>query len=169
MDGACVVLYFERTTDFELIRQITIHPKLYPHLSDDFSPAPENFQPVQHENFVYLLVHDGHEPLGYFGLHPHTTTLWEVHTVLLPSAWGETAKEAAKGGTQWVWDNLSCIRLITNVPTCNRIALRFAQSSGMEQFGINPDSFVKGNKVYPMVMLGVSRPGIESMRGESCP
>lgn len=151
-----------------MIREITTHPKLYPHLSDDFSPAPEDFQPVEHENFVYLLVKDDDEVLGYFGLHPHTTTLWEVHTVILPSAWGERAREAAKVGTQWVWDNLPCIRLITNVPTCNPIALRFAKSSGMELFGMNQDSFVKQNLVYPMAMLGVSRPGIESLRGNKC-
>jgi len=162
-------LAFSRTTDYELIRKIATHPKLYPHLRDDFSPPPEQFEPVKSDNYVYLLVQDGYEILGFFGLHPHTTTLWEVHTVLLPTAWGQRAKEAARGGAQWVWDNLPCTRLITNVPTCNRVAKRFAESSGMIEFGVNIDSYALGGKVYPMVMLGVSRPGIESVRGEPCP
>ncbi len=161
-------LILERSTDYQLIRTIVTHPKLYPHLTDDFSPSAEDFRPVEHETYAYLIVRDGDELLGLFFFHPHTASIWEVHTCLLPGAWGDRGKEAALLSRQWVWDNLTCIRLITNVPSYNRLALRFAQAAGMEQFGVNPDSFVKGNKVYPLLMLGVSRPGIEEHRGESC-
>lgn len=162
-------LIVERTKDYNLIRTIVTHPKLYPHLCDDFSPPPEKFEPVQNDSYVYLLVRDGDDLMGFFGLQPHTTTIWEVHTCLLPGAWGDRGKIAAEMGRQWVWDNLPCIRLITNVPTYNRLAMRFAKAAGMMEFGTNPDSYVRGGKVYPMVMLGVSRPGIDAHRGEACP
>lgn len=162
-------LILERTQDVQLIRTIMTHPKLYPHLTDDFSPAPEDFQPVEHDSYIYLLVRDGDDLLGLFFFHPHTVSIWEVHTCLLPGAWGERGKAAAISSREWIWENLPhCLRIITNVPTYNRLALRFAQTAGMEQFGKNPDSFVKSNKVYTLLMLGVTRPGIEALRGESC-
>ncbi len=158
---------FEPTQDMALVKQIITHPKLWPHLSDDFSPPPEDFEPIQAQGIVYLLVLDGEQVLGCFILHPHSAIIWEVHTCLLPEAWGRS-EEATKGGTEWVWSNLNCIRLITNVPTINKLALRLAKHSGMQEFGCNPDSFAKGGKVYSMSMLGVSRPGTESLRGEEC-
>lgn len=158
---------FERTYDMNIVKKIVTHPRLWPHLSDDYSPPPEDFDPPESNSIVYLLVTEANRTLGCFILHPHTDVLWEVHTCLLPEAWGRS-EEATKGGTEWVWNNLNCIRLVTYVPVTNKLAARLARRSGMEQFGCNPDSFIKGGKVYPMFMFGVSRPGIESSRGELC-
>lgn len=158
---------FAPTGDMALVKSIITHPKIWPYVSDDYSPPPEDFSPPQAEGITYLLVSEDNEDLGCFILHPHSSTTWEVHTCLLPVVWGRS-DEATKGGTEWVWANLPCLRLITNVPTPNKLALRLAKRSGMCQFGLNPDSFVKGGKVYAMFMLGISRPGIESMRGDPC-
>lgn len=158
---------FEPTQDMALVKKIITHPKLWPYLSDDFSPPPEQFEPAQAEGIIYLLVSEENRTLGCFLLHSHSAIVWEVHTCLLPEAWGKS-EEATKGGTEWVWSNLPCMRLITNVPNNNKLALRLAKRSGMQQFGCNPDSFAKAGKVYSMAMLGISRPGIESLRGESC-
>src|SRR6185369_16871555 len=79
--------------------------------------------------------------LGLFLFHPHNSICWEVHTCLLPAAWGERATRAGKGVVQWIWKNTPCLRIITNVPAYNRLAYRFALRCGMTEFGRNRGSF----------------------------
>lgn len=150
---------FEPTNDMQLVKQIVTHPKLWPYLSDDFSPDPESFEPIQAPGIIYLLVRDGEAVLGCFVLHPHSAIVWEVHTCLLPAAWGRS-EEATRGGTEWIWANLNCVRLITNVPVSNPLALRLAKRSGMEEYGRNPHSFMKHGKTETMVLLGITRPNV---------
>src|SRR5690348_5923576 len=128
---------FERTRDYELVRQIITHRKLYPWVSYDFSPKPEDFQPVQSEVVWYILAkHSDGTLLGCWILAPQNAVCWEVHTCLLPVAWGSRAQQAARGCIQWVWANSPCLRLVTNVPMYNRLALRFAEAAGLVRFGV---------------------------------
>lgn len=163
MQAVASRILVEPTQDLQLVQRIITDPRIYSHVSDDCSPKPEDYQPPA--GAVYLLVQDGDELLGCFIFHPHTVTVWEVHTCLLPNAWGDRAKESAALAAQWVWQTLPCTRLITNVPDCNRLAYRFALEAGMEPFGTNPDAYLKNGKLYAMHMLGLTRPGIESLRG----
>jgi hypothetical protein len=39
------LIRFERSLDYEKIRGVVTHPRLYPHLSDDNSPAAEDYYP----------------------------------------------------------------------------------------------------------------------------
>jgi hypothetical protein len=59
---------------------------------------------------------------------------------------------------EWIWHNTPCRRLITNVPADNRLAFQFALSAGMEPYGKNEDSFLKGGKLLDQICLGISRP-----------
>jgi hypothetical protein len=154
------MLTFARTTDMALVRSILTHPKLYPHLADDASPRPEDFEPIDHPAILYLLVSRGGIPLGVFMLIPQNAATLEVHTALLPSAWGSAAIEATKRGTEWVWENTAFSRVVTNVPAYNRLALRLAERSGMKRFGINERSFLKNGQLYDQIMLGISRPEV---------
>ena len=36
---------FEPSTDYDLIRSIFVHPRLYGRLGDDYSPAPADYRP----------------------------------------------------------------------------------------------------------------------------
>ena len=149
------MIHIERTNDLELVRSILTHPKIYPHISDDFSPAAEDFLPPA--SAVYLLARDGAEVLGLWLVHPHNTVCWEVHTCLLPTAWGARARAAAQAAIAWMWQHTSARRLITNVPTPNRLALRFAKQSGFIEFGRNPDSFQKDQILHEQILLGISK------------
>lgn len=148
---------FERTKDPELIRSVLTHPKVWPHITDDFSGSPESYEPPMHEAIVYLTVLDGDRLLGLFMFHPHTRICWEVHTCLLPHCWGVRAAEAAKGAAEWMWANTEAQRIITSVPAYNRLALRFAERAGMKQWGVNGKSFQKGGVLHDQIMLGLSK------------
>ena len=147
----------ERTFDYSLVREVMTHPKVWPHVTDDGSPPKEAFRLIESDYVIYLLAKDGDEVLGVWVLVPHNTVCYEVHTCMLPSAWGARAREAALIAIQFVWGCSSCARLVTNVPEYNRLALRFAKAAGMTEFGRNPRSFLKDGKLWDQIMLGISK------------
>lgn len=146
-----------RCYDTELIRETIAHPKLYQHLSDDGCPDAEDFTVKLVDSMYYMAACDGDRYLGLFLLHPHNYVCYEVHTCLLPEAWGGTAIECGKAVVRWVFDNTPCQRLITNVPKCNRLALRLARNAGMSEFGVNEKSFMKNGVLHDQIMLGISK------------
>lgn len=174
------MIRFERTRDTEMVQRIMTDRHVYPFIRDDFSPAADDYQPVMGEHVWYILVHDGEELLGLWALHPQNSVCWEIHTCLLPHAWGARASVAARSCLEWIWRNVpNAERVVTNVPAYNRLALHFAEKGGMEQYGVNPASFLHHGKLYDQIMLGISRPVVPREtfvddfvlpeRGEPCP
>jgi RimJ/RimL family protein N-acetyltransferase len=133
------------------------HPRVYPHITDDNSPAPELFEPVDHDAIVYLHAQDEYGTLGIFMLVPQSAVCYQVHTCMLPQAWGAPARDAARLGTQWMFDHGPCRRIVTNVPEYNRIAERFARACGMAEYGRNLKSFLKDGVLYDEILLGISK------------
>lgn len=144
-------------TDLELITSAITHPRVWPRVSDDSSPLPEDFSPTLSETIVYLGAFDADQFHGLFMLHAHNAICWEVHTCLSPSAWGKFSVLFAAACVEWVFEHTACQRLITNVPTGNALALRLAKSVGMQQFGVNPRSFLKCGVALDQIMLGISK------------
>jgi RimJ/RimL family protein N-acetyltransferase len=172
------VIHFERSLDYELIRRILTHERIWPHISDDGSPPADQYRPMESELIWYVIVRDIYpdagpeEILGLWMFTPHNAVCWEVHTALLPEAWGGRAHQAARLMADWIWRNTPCRRLITNVPTTNRLALHFAVKSGMHIFGVNPASYLKHGTLCDQVMLGISKsdkpPFVEAETGLHC-
>lgn len=133
-------------------------PAVYSRMVDDFCPPAEKFQPKEFEEFLYALVYDDAQLLGLFLLTPVNGVTVEVHTCLLPCAYGSKAARAAVAMARWVWEHTLCHRIMTNVPVHNRLALRFALSAGMEIFGRNSNSFMCQGKLEDLILLGLSRP-----------
>jgi RimJ/RimL family protein N-acetyltransferase len=132
------------------------HPRIYPHMGDDGCPPAESFQPVEHPSIWYVLAIDGGQLLGLFVLSPQTSVCWEIHTCLLPIAWGKRAQEAFRGVVQWTMRQTGCRRIVTVVPGCNRLAMKFAAAVGLQQYGLNPDSFQKHGRLWDQFLFGIS-------------
>lgn len=147
----------ERTFDYELIKHIATHPKIYPHIADDGSPSAEEFEPIRDEHIWYVLVKAGTRPVGVFTYVPQNFVCYEVHTCLLPEIWGTYSLQAAKMSIQWIFENTPCRRIVTNVPDYNRIALRFARQSGLREFGVNPKSYLHDGSLWDQHMLGIGK------------
>jgi RimJ/RimL family protein N-acetyltransferase len=165
------VIWFERSIDYELIRSIITHPKLWPYLSDDNSPAPEDWQPIRHEALWYVVVREietdaAGELLGLWMFVPQNSICWEIHTALLPSAWGERGQLASRLLAGWLWKNTPCRRVVTNVPASNGLALHFAHQAGMKIYGINEASYLKGGKLLDQICLGLTKP-VETPESEA--
>jgi RimJ/RimL family protein N-acetyltransferase len=177
------VIWFERSIDYELIRSIITHPKLWPYLSDDGSPEPEDFQPIRHEALWYVIVREveadaAGDLLGMWMFVPQNSICWEVHTALLPSAWGERGQLASRLLPGWMWKNTPCRRIITSVPSSNRLALHFAARAGMTVYGVNECSYLKNGMLCDQICLGLTQSPdweqeaqlrYERQEEESCP
>jgi RimJ/RimL family protein N-acetyltransferase len=153
------MIRFERTHDLALIRRVMTDPSVYARISDDGCPDAPQFEAADNPALWYVAVHDGSdELLGLFLFVPQNAVCWEVHTALLPLAYGPRAARAGSGVISWVWANTPCRRLMTNVPAYNRLALRYAERAGLTQFGLNPGSYLKNGVLFDQILLGVSRP-----------
>ena len=151
------MIHCERTRDYELARQIITHPRIYPWVTDDASPAREDYRPIESDAVIYLLVYDAAELLGMFLFTPQSGVCVEVHTCLLPHAWGSRATAAAAAARAWIWAHTPAARIVTSVPADNRLALRFAVRSGMLEYGRNPASIRKNGRLEDLILLGISR------------
>lgn len=149
---------FARTTDLAIVRRIMTEPTVYRNITDDGCPPASDFRPVEDSRLWYVLVSDGANVIGLFMFVPLNAATWEVHTCLLPVARGPLAHQAAWEVLDWLWRNTPCQRLITNVPAFNRLALKFAKEAGMQEFGFNPNSYLKGGKLHGQHLLGIDRP-----------
>lgn len=143
--------------DEALIASVMRHPRVFPHISDDSLPGPESLKVALNESLLFLGIYEGDDFHGLFLAHPHNAVCWEVHTCLLPSAWGARANAATQSCARWLWDNTLCERIITAVPDGNTLALNLARRAGMVVYGVNPRSIQRGGKLLGLTMLGMNK------------
>lgn len=151
-------LRVERTHDYETIRKIAIHPRIYPFIADDFSPMPSLWEPNEDENFYYLMAFKDKWPIGFAAFMPRTGICYEGHFCFLPAAWGKVALECAISMTKWMWEKTLAERLCGEIAGNNRLALSFVLSCGWEVYGVNARSWQKGGLIFDRICVGISRP-----------
>ena len=150
----------EVSDDYPQIDAIIRTPKIYRAICDDYSPAPEDYRCPRHPAITYLFVRDGNGMLmGMWMAIPLSMTRTEVHFFPLPHCWGSRAREATRTFFDWLWKiRPETNRLVANIPGSNRLALVFARSVGMSQYGLDPAAFRKGGVLYDLVCMGLTRP-----------
>ena len=147
----------ERTVDYPLLNELLRNAGLYYWISDDFSPTAEEAKVAEHTALWYILARDEGRILGFWRLNPQTGACWELHTVMPLDA---SAQVAMKQLFEWLWGETEITRIVTNVPSFNRVALRFARRVGFKQYGVNEKSYRKNGIYHDQVLFGVTRPGV---------
>lgn len=127
-------------------------------MHDDFAPDPAEFECVEHPLVSFMVVEEAGRDIGVFVVNAHSTVLWEIHEAFLPEAWGMTALRATIEFREWIWRESKCMRLFGQILKSNRLAIRFAKAAGMVEFGVHPESFMKGGKMQNQILVGISRP-----------
>lgn len=152
-------MHFERTTDYVLVREILTDPRIYPHVGDDFAPAPEHFVVNDHPAIRYVLVRHGLFVIGLFTFCPQNDICWQVHVAMRRGVLPCLTHRAGRAIIPWLWEQTPCRRLIACVPVTNRAAVRFGlRVMGLHPFGVNRKSFLKHGQLVDQVLMGSSRP-----------
>lgn len=145
----------ERTHDMELIAAIMAHPAIFRHIAEDGVERPD---PVDHPGFYWMLIRDDQDEVaGAFLVFARGAICFEMHTMILPTFWGERASRAAQALLAWAFNKTHCQKMVTSVPAYNRAALRFAIANGMRQEGINRASFLRHGHLVDQITLGITK------------
>jgi hypothetical protein len=149
------VIRIEPITNMELVRSTLTTPHIWDAMADDGFIKPEDFHPVPLIGTWWLGAWDEAEYLGLFPIYTINMTVCEAHVALLKTCGGIRAKAAGEALKLWVWSNTNFKRIITSVPSCNRLGLRYAKLAGLKEFGLNPGSWQKNGQTHDLIMLGV--------------
>jgi hypothetical protein len=149
-----MAITIERTVNYDLVRRIIVHPRMYSWLVAD--GAPSKFVILRGEFPWYVLIRDGDELLGIFILVPLNGVCWEVHACLLPNAWGVRTREACRQGIDWLAKNSPCVKVIANICSENRLALGLARRLGAKIIGVNETSILRGGQLKDQVIVGLN-------------
>ena len=147
-----------RSRDYAAIRALATHPRIFPHVCDDFTSNPDEWKPIESELVNYLLATDKEGPFGFGIFIPDTWACWKSHTGFLPRSYGVVALTAFKEMLAWMWANSQARRLVGEIERGNTLAIRFACRAGFSIYGINRQSFLKGGVLRDRVCLGISKP-----------
>lgn len=129
------------------------HPRIYPHLTHDWSPSPDDFKPNVQDSIHFLLAKLGETILGLYVCHPIISPLsWQVHHAILPSAlaWSQQIAEVVE---HYLFTKTPCETIVGFTPSYNRLALRYAKRTGCVETGRIPGGFKKDGKVCDIVVF----------------
>lgn len=118
--------------------------------TDDFAPAREAWRPIDDERIHYVLAKEGERVLTLFTLLPQNAVCWEFH---MTRAWGAPLRPFFA----WVFEHTPARRLVGAVAADNPIAIRALRRAGMQEYGRNPQSFMRGGELRDQVLFGVSK------------
>lgn len=86
-----------------------------------------------------------------------TFTLFEVHTMILKKGRGAKAISETRKAAEWIFNNTTCEKVITYIPTFNRSARVFAKIVGMRDEGVCTKSFKKNGILHDQWVLGLGK------------
>lgn len=138
-----------RATDMAAVARIINHPKVYGWVSDDCSP--EEYEPD--ERNLYIINEEG---TGVIRVDQFNGITCQVHTSTTPDI-SVPAKDFVLEAIEWGWKNTRYSKIITLVPSFNRLAERLCRSCGFKKEGVITKSFLKGYKLYDQAIYGLSK------------
>ena len=142
--------------DMELVRATLTQPHIWDAFSDDLQGDPLNFDPCIIPGALWLGAWDGPEYLGLFPAYRVNGIMCEVHVAMIKHCGGSRALRAYRAMRDWIWANTGFKRIITSVPDCNKLGLRYALLAGLSEFGLNPGGWLKNGQLHDLHLLGVS-------------
>lgn len=143
----------ERTHDMELVKSILSHDRVVDKVTDD---GCKEIAPKDEGSMWWLAVYVEDKVCGVFLVYPLNSVCYEMHTCLLPSIWGKKADQAAQKLLNYVFNEISAKKIVTNVPESNKLAYRYAVRNGMIVEGVNRESFLNNGVLENQIILGIT-------------
>lgn len=145
----------ERTFSAELIHALLTHPDILPSISDQDSPELKE-EYINPEKSLYMLVICEGKIAGLFMVDSHNSTLFEVHTNILPN-FRNRSLDACRSLWRWLCANTNMQTLITQVPKPNQPARRLALAFGMQDFGLIPKAWKSNDELHDIYLMGITK------------
>ena len=130
------------------------------YLTDDNSPPllDVGIENILNVDVIYALISemDGMKS-GLFLFFPWNYTTYELHVAILPEYRGSHSIEAGTMAGMWMFNNTCCRKIVTMIPKQNYKAKVLALAVGMQQEGINRQSYMKDGVLYDQYLFGICK------------
>lgn len=153
-----------RTLDADILRQFYHDPDIWgPMQCDDGLNADDlDFDQILEDDsdncHIFVTSHLDNALAALFMFAMENSRCYSIHSALLQKYWGKGYAAAfGQSACRWMFNNTSCLKIITLVPDYNISALEMSMSGGMIIEGVNRKSFMKGGILYDQTMLGITR------------
>ena len=146
----------DRVVDYEALDTIARHPDIYPYISDDASPAADDFTTsdlLLNPANLFLGLHINDVLKGFWMFLSRSYDILEVHTCLLPEARGDIATKGAPAALRHVFTSTPTMTLVTHVPTPNHAAHKFASWVGFKTLHTIKDAWRKDGKTSDVEVM----------------
>lgn len=138
-----------RTTDAAYIKAVMTHDAIWPFVSDDGSPAPDEWEPPLGEHTHWMRSDDG---MALFFTHPRTRWMWELHIAVLPQARDKTTGYVREFAA-YMRENTQASCLIGFIAEDNAPCLRAARAGGFKVTGVAPKSVRRSGRHFDMTIV----------------
>lgn len=141
------MLSAEWCSDCYVITSIVTHPQVYPYVSDDNSPPPEEFKlPELGSDFFAVSCFDGGHIVGCFLFIKKTDNRCEIHTCMLPAARGK-AVDFGHLVVKMIFNETPFSEIVTFIPMTNQKAKRVAIKCGFVEIGDHSPMAIGGELI----------------------
>ncbi len=144
-----------RCYDCDVVRSILTHPAIYDRISEDGSPAREDYIPDM-VSAAYIVGIVGAEPIGVMIYHPINGVTWECHVQVLPEYRKDYADQFLQESVRWAWD-MGALKIVAQVPFLYSNVKDFGVRHGFVVEGVNRLSHMKNGQLYDQWYLGITR------------
>lgn len=159
--GIDIVIY--RTHDMGLVKSLSTRPEIYPLITDDGSPKPEDYFPIDSACRYYLipwlinLDHVPPTPMGIIAFYALSHVLYESHIFILPEYRHQSSLEIGNKSLAWLWKHTYAKKVISFIPITKPHVIKYVTKLGFSQEGFCPHSFSSDQKLIDQYIYGIGR------------
>lgn len=136
------------------------HPEIYGAGGDDLTPPAQNVDfegfITQHNVLTYILPYDRF-PVGFVQFVLRNSIMAEMHVGFLPLFRGRVARKAITEALRRVFAEKGVLKVMAQLPSDARAALRLAAVVGFEREGRLRRAILRNGNLIDLIILGVSR------------
>lgn len=147
-----------RTFDADIVNAIITHPKIYKHVTDDGSPAPEDYDVSQlmQVQGVFVLLAEDTAPCGVVTFVPTNCISVNAHIAILPEAWGQS-EAICRGAIDWLFSNTATKKIECVFPESNMFVFKLVRKCGFALEGVNRLSFLRNGILLDQYNFGMTQ------------
>lgn len=140
----------ERVYEKERIHKVLKDPEIFARIAEDGIDideyeAPDDAIYVMDESSTCLMIY-----------HSQNSITLECHVHVLKE-FRHIAMDFGQAALDWAWNNTKASKIVAQIPEIYPDVVKFALKNGFEIEGLNENSYIRDNKIYSQVYLGLMR------------